>query len=285
MSNMKPLRTRLSPRQTLFCIGALVLLSCSLPFLSSPSFHQHVPQDESGNAISMTSVGPSAFASHLYRHHDSAACRPMGIRLAQASNVGQGGLVSMTVSLHLDYQACRNAVPTVVYGQGIWDKKTAQAKKALQFNYTSDESNGLFQSPWIWHVPLEHVKAGPQRYWYKIVVHQGQRVTASTPVFYFYTPPLPSSPTALALVGDLGQTENSTKTMQVSVAVCLFVDVLLPGVEESSSCLVSYLFSQATHLSGRVETSGIQSPLCDSSNYCRRFILCRLGSASMDIVV
>lgn len=165
----------------------------------------------------MTSVGPSAFASHLYRQsnddNDAAACRPMGIHLAQASNVGQGGLVSMTVSLHLDYQACRDAVPTVVYGQGVWDKKKAKAKEALQFNFTSEESNGIFQSPWIWHVPLADVKAGPQRYWYKIVVHQGQRATAWTDAFYFYTPPMPQSPTALALVGDLGQTENSTKTM------------------------------------------------------------------------
>jgi len=38
-------------------------------------------------------------------------------------------------------------------------------------------------------------------------------VLQETPTFQFKTPPKPGSPTAIALVGDLGQTTNSTKTM------------------------------------------------------------------------
>jgi hypothetical protein len=38
-------------------------------------------------------------------------------------------------------------------------------------------------------------------------------VLGETPLYSFRTPPLAQQPTSLALVGDLGQTENSTKTM------------------------------------------------------------------------
>lgn len=119
----------------------------------------------------------------------------------------------------------------------------------LQFNYTSDETkesgdsddDGIYQSDWIYHVQLPNLKAGREIYWYRIVVLEEapslpqdenngpaaapfvtQRRSLRGSVGYslgetrtwtFATPPLPASPTTLALVGDLGQTIDSTRTV------------------------------------------------------------------------
>lgn len=121
----------------------------------------------------------------------------------------------MTISSHFDYSNCPDAVPTVMYGRGFFSRATVRGKNPIHFNYTSKYSNGIFQSPWIWHIQVDNLMAGPQRYWYQILVHDGKgHQIASSEVYRFSTPPLRGSPTSLALVGDLGQTENSTKTME-----------------------------------------------------------------------
>mmetsp|Transcript_26557 Transcript_26557/g.73289 ORF Transcript_26557/g.73289 Transcript_26557/m.73289 type:complete len:433 (+) Transcript_26557:97-1395(+) len=108
----------------------------------------------------------------------------------------------------------------------------------LQFNYTSNATNTVdYHSDWIYHVTLTHLKAGVQRYWYKIrvLVHAKETknlrgripsrrsrapltrrtttVVVETPEYSVWTPPKPGQPTTLALVGDLGQTVNSSKTV------------------------------------------------------------------------
>lgn len=161
-------------------------------------------------------MGPSAFSSDLYARGDEKLCFPTGIHLAQASSVGHDERFSMTFSMNLDYASCRDAVPTVVYGKGLFTKGTVTGERATQFNYTSTKSQhvGTYQSPWIWHLPVDGLEAGRKRLWYKIVVkNERGREIAATDVYHFLTPPARHEPTSLALVGDLGQTENSTKTM------------------------------------------------------------------------
>lgn len=108
-----------------------------------------------------------------------------------------------------------------------------------------------FESDWIHHVTLSDLKAGRETYWYRIMVYtwdtnafpdqstasrqpynahalavspeqdilwaRKRKVTSllvgESKVQVLMTPPLLHQPTSLALVGDLGQTENSTKTM------------------------------------------------------------------------
>jgi hypothetical protein len=204
------------------------------------------------------------FPSHLYEtlHEPYASyrCLPKHIHLAQANNVqahDDGGdddvhmsdlRVAMTVSFSLDFKNCARAQAVVLYGRGVNGTDNTEGKvtdaKRLQFNYTSDKSNGLYQSDWIYHAELPNLKAGNERYWYRIVVEQqqpsqqqhpstdtdtrgaakddklvhlrgtsAQRVAGRTPPYVFLTPPLPGAPTTLALVGDLGQTNNSRATM------------------------------------------------------------------------
>jgi acid phosphatase type 7 len=158
--------------------------------------------------------------------------------MAQANNVDANHRISMTISFSLDYNhlECRTALPTVVYGRGFLSKYTVSAGKPLQFNYTSSVSDGLFQSNLIYHVELPNLEAGQKLYWYRIVVQQATKKyfndtrevrestrrlrtgsaslrLAETDTYRFKTPPLFHTPTSMALVGDLGQTENSSRTM------------------------------------------------------------------------
>ena len=193
---------------------------------------------DSSSLRNVPTQGPSAFPKHLYDLNNRGfACQPRRVHIAQASNVDTNNRISMTVSFSLDYnadEACRNVKPAIVYGRGFLSKHTVFAGKPLQFNYTSDESDGIFQSDFIYHVELPSLEAGLELYWYRILVTQtddnvvftastttprllrgvvhGSRV-GETNTYRFRTPPLPSSPTSIALVGDLGQTENSTRTM------------------------------------------------------------------------
>ncbi|GKY92191.1 hypothetical protein MPSEU_000190300 [Mayamaea pseudoterrestris] len=190
--------------------------------------------------------GPSsAFPPHLY-HQSSPfalerACIPKRLHLAQRSNLMKNEdddsySVNMTISFQLDFDACRNVAPIVVYGRGVWIDGTilVRADERKQFNYTSDKSQGLYKSDWIYHVELPHLQAGRVAYWYQILVKERinietdgatleqrrlrnpslpQQRIAKSNWYTFFTPPLPHMPTKLALVGDLGQTINSTKTM------------------------------------------------------------------------
>ena len=209
-------RGSMSHKPFLLCVGIILFVGVTslLQSWSYPALSLRQAASSSASTT-MTSVGVSAFPSHLYTTTTDNPCQPRGLHLAQATSVGDDGRVSMTVSLHLDYDACRDAVPTVVYGRGLFSEGTVSGKEALQFHYTSSKSNGMFQSPWIWHIRVDNLLAGPKRYWYKIVVHNDKgRQMASSEVYQFYSPPVRHSPTSLALIGDLGQTENSTKTME-----------------------------------------------------------------------
>lgn len=129
----------------------------------------------------------------------------------------------------LDFDRCGQAKPQVVYGKGLLPEGFVDGIDPLQFNYTSKETDGVFHSDFIFHVQLSNLAAGAQRYWYRIVVNEDCFLDRSPHFFYvsgvsqcrqtetkvhtFWTPPLPGKPTTLALIGDLGQTEYSTKTM------------------------------------------------------------------------
>jgi Calcineurin-like phosphoesterase/Iron/zinc purple acid phosphatase-like protein C len=202
--------------------------------------------------------------------------------------------VSVTVSFLLPSRkssstaaaACGSAMAAVVYGRDGETKpeglQLSQAPFPIQFNYTSLLSLGRYTSDYIHHITIPHLKAGMQRYWYRILVldqdedeneesiaaalllqsaaaaatatttttttsrrlasslqaaarlravqaaaaaasaadtekedenHHHPEVLGMTQDYHFWTPPLPGRPTTLALVGDLGQTVNSTKTM------------------------------------------------------------------------
>lgn len=150
--------------------------------------------------------------------------------------------LDMTVSFSLDFEKCKNATPTVWYRQGFHPETKVIPGEAIQFNYSSSiNGTDFFQSDWIYHVTLPNVKAGGHRYWYRMEVHDSnkkdssshnteaavfesgrqlqmlrgssQRLQGKTPNYSFMTAPLPNTPTAIAVVGDLGQTKNSTKTM------------------------------------------------------------------------
>lgn len=171
-------------------------------------------------------------------------CLPQHLHLAQANNVDDQDLVvSMTVSFSLDFQKCRHGRPIVLYGTMPW-KASGQVRgdRPLQFNYTSDETrenlrdeeyeNGIYHSDWIYHIQLQNLQAGRVEYWYRIIVEEVIPPTNSafvaqqrslrgslgyslgeTRSFTFKTPPLSGTATTLALVGDLGQTKNSTRTV------------------------------------------------------------------------
>jgi hypothetical protein len=160
-------------------------------------------------------------------------CQPSRIHIAQSNNADEeSNQISMTISFSLPYNQCRSTRATVVYGSGLMPEEFVVAGDPLQFNYTSSKSGGIYQSDWIHHVSLPNLKGGLERYWYRVVVedrnqeHKSlgttrrlfslrgrQHLVGETPPYVFWTPPLPNTPTSLALVGDLGQTENSTRTM------------------------------------------------------------------------
>lgn len=185
----------------------------------------------------------SAFANNLYHglqpEYRSYPCFPKRIHLSQESNVietgdGQRPEVNMTVSFSLDYKRCRNAIATVLYGRGLVSEGRAVADP-IHFNYTSAKTGENYESDLIFHVVLPHLLSGSQRYWYRIQVDLDPGMTttmsssrrlkgnneqfdvdhtsAVTPTTTFATPPLPGSPTTIALIGDLGQTDDSTVTM------------------------------------------------------------------------
>jgi hypothetical protein len=189
---------------------------------------------------------PRPFASSLYHAEQepfrSFPCLPKHIHLAQANNVDStDGTVKMTVSFTLDYTDChwQELRPFVRYAPVQNDSTAAErivvaVHPPLQFNYTSDKTHGnIFQSDWIYHFELPDVQAGAILYWYRIAVpaldvattttssprhHRSVRGSngyylGETPTYTFRSPPLPGAPTSLAMVGDLGQTQDSLQTM------------------------------------------------------------------------
>lgn len=182
----------------------------------------------------------TVFPFHLYHAqqepYKSSPCHPQRLHLAQRTNVGDNDSVAMTLSFMIDYEKCKYVQIVVAYGSG-WDERFVDATMPQQFNYSSHKSQGIFQSDWIYHVELEDLKAGSISYWYQVTVQQKLSVDQSQPKagpgeepamshtnqnkgvlgrtkrYVFRTPPLPGSPTRFAMVGDLGQTDNSARTM------------------------------------------------------------------------
>ena len=211
---------------------------------TGPNQSLSIRSQKNENHGSPEQIAKSAFPSSLYdsaqtAKRSAADCLPRGIHLSQASNVeSSDGTVNVTVSFMLDFDSCGQAKPQVVYGQGAFPEGVVEGTVPLQFNYTSKETP-QFHSDYIFHVLVPNLQAGNRKYWYEIVVQShrcshkddqplryGLRYPTSiggsascqsrrteTRVSTFWTPPLPGQATTLALLGDLGQTENSTKTM------------------------------------------------------------------------
>lgn len=169
-----------------------------------------------------------------HHHHDKkkkeSNCHPNNIHMSPANNVNwddgseSAATVQMTLSFTLSYPFCKttaNATATVFYGKVNSknnDTKIYEAKPTEQLHFDfHGYLNKKFSSNWIHHVPLPKLQAGLERYWYKIQI--GYLVDGSTPavvssaIHTFLTPPMPSSPTRMALVGDWGGTEDSVETM------------------------------------------------------------------------
>jgi acid phosphatase type 7 len=174
-----------------------------------------------------TNLEESAFPHHLYHQlktpYQDFKCLPKHIHISQASDVDLNFEISITVSFTLNFFHCQHAVPHVLFGRS-WQAEQREEGMRTQFNFTSSRSGENYNSDWIFHVILPNLQAGSHEYWYRIVVEHTTTfsetnrrlrgiVTETTPSLKFKTPPLPTSPTSIALLGDLGQTVNSTKTM------------------------------------------------------------------------
>lgn len=179
---------------------------------------QDEPKEEKD--FDTVSLEGSAFDTDLYHvlkePYKSFLCMPTHIHTSQESNVDITGKVNMTVSFTLDYESCAHVKPYVVV-----KRKKYTAPERLQFNFTSTTTGEFYASDWIFHVSLPHLQAG-RTHDYSIQVHEENlrqlrnfdgAVIASSPKFSLVTPPLPHTPTTIAIVGDLGQTHNSTLTM------------------------------------------------------------------------
>jgi hypothetical protein len=176
----------------------------------------------------------SAFPMNRYlllqEPYRSYPCLPRRIHLSQASDVDDNDKVSMTVSFSLDYHQCQHVTPYVHYTAYHSDGESSEKRQAtafpLQFNYTSEKDGEYFVSDWLYHVVLTDLLAETLYEYYIEVEKDGTNTTstlsrrrrllqvvAHTPTLSFRTPPLRSSPTTIAVVGDVGQTINSTLTM------------------------------------------------------------------------
>jgi Calcineurin-like phosphoesterase len=211
---------------------ALAIISCARSlYASTESFLLDETTDAGSELLGSQMTFPLGWEQAANTgHFRSFPCQPKHIHLAQASNVNDG-LYSVTVSFSLDYESCQHGRPRVFYGRNKSPSPNSVAgSHPLQFNYTSDNTDGMYQSDWIYHIELPSLQAGLQKYWYRIVVEEsatGATRTSThrslrgsngyylgeTKTYTFLTQPLPGSPTSLALVGDIGQTENSMRTL------------------------------------------------------------------------
>ena len=207
----------------------LVLLAFLYPKLSRVSWNPSQLCDipENGRLQLPEDSNEKHQRCHPKTSSDVQYCSPRKLHISQADDVNENHTVSMTVSFSVPFE-CRDVDPSVVYGQQTAlphpGKVARPNHPPLQFNYSSSKTDGsIYRSDWIYHIRLPNLEAGMKKYWYRITVNPGQVeperprrlgvVRSETSVYVFSTPPLPHSPTSLALVGDLGQTENSTKTM------------------------------------------------------------------------
>eukprot|EP00546_Thalassionema_frauenfeldii_P017545 CAMPEP_0178897234 /NCGR_PEP_ID=MMETSP0786-20121207/1631_1 /TAXON_ID=186022 /ORGANISM="Thalassionema frauenfeldii, Strain CCMP 1798" /LENGTH=526 /DNA_ID=CAMNT_0020567757 /DNA_START=149 /DNA_END=1726 /DNA_ORIENTATION=- len=224
----------------LLILGVLLNSECLLPLQKTTNL---------GNQpLSLSLQEKTAFDKNLYHQYQfpfiSYSCLPQHIHLSQASNINDNdAAVDMTISFELDFSQCQNlpSPPYIIYGkqqpQNYWKLLLLQnerqvAGSPLRYNFTSSLSGEYFESNWIYHVTLPNL-VPHQEYWYQIIVPttanfdglhlqttpslfnlRGLRsLGGKSPVLHFRTPPTSTTPTSIALVGDIGQTLNSTKTM------------------------------------------------------------------------
>jgi hypothetical protein len=185
--------------------------------------------------VSIPAAAPSpASAFDITEYHAlqepyrSYPCLPRRIHTSQNNDVNESNRISMVVSFMLDYKHCKHVTPTVHYSRDGGTKKKTATASPLHFNYTSSITGEYFESDWLYHVILPNLKAD-SRYTYSISVDKASfddsmttallaqrrlsQQVAETPTLSFQTPPLRGSPTTIALLGDLGQTIESTMTM------------------------------------------------------------------------
>lgn len=196
-----------------YCIVAWLWTGWKAGSIHAPTLKSAFPAEEYDNNV------------HQY------PCQPRRLHLAQATNVDRNHKLNMTLSFSLDSACSHSIVPVVRYGQSFLSQREVRATDPpLQFQYTSEHSNGVFVSDLIYHIVLTDLEAGSRLYWYQILVLQTGTVSlmassrralrpvvdailGETATYRFKTPPLAGQPTAIALVGDLGQTVNSSRTM------------------------------------------------------------------------
>jgi hypothetical protein len=231
-------------------VGLLLILGLSRPPL--PSKDGKLRSSEDAPHTYMHDGLPTAFPDNYYTPV-TATCQPLRMHIAQRTNVktvstssstskttarnvrdkkeelpSESYTVDMTVSFTLAYDTCVDKEVLVSYGRGTTTEGVVVVPDPpLQFNYTSELSDGLYMSDWIYHVELPSLAAGLQQYWYTIEVWEEstpftltplpetseylrqvsteRRQLACTEQTTFVTPPLPGKPTTLALIGDLGQ--------------------------------------------------------------------------------
>ena len=162
-----------------------------------------------------------------FQNTTNSTCSPRGIHLALRSDVNDDLTVSMTVSFFLPFLPCRDARPLVRYGKKFLEHDAhtlAHVPDPLHLEYASRMTgNRTFLSPWVYHVELSRLEAGNRDYWYRIDVVEDALAQDQLSVLnksnitigeihYFRTPPLPGSPTSIAIVADLGDTMISHRT-------------------------------------------------------------------------
>lgn len=229
----------------MLCISSVHALSASIfpaMRLFGDEEQDGTMDDEEEGADIPATLEESAFDTELYHvlqePYASYKCLPSNLHLSQTTDIDPSTeTFSYTISFTLDRDHCKNVLPKVLYGESGTEPREATAER-IKFDFTSSTTNEHFESDWIYHVEMTGLKAGLLKYTYQIVVvdddddeeaiefavaaKKRQRgllrgkprlYLAETPLYTFTTAPLPSSPTTIALVGDLGQTTDSTKTM------------------------------------------------------------------------
>ncbi|CAB9517366.1 Zn(2+) purple acid phosphatase [Seminavis robusta] len=162
-------------------------------------------------------LSDSAFSLDQYKTlleepYRSYPCQPKRIHISQLNNVHEIpfppdetnfhnqstlAVVSMTISFMLDHDNCADAKPKITCRQGF------------HRNFRPAKDKKKQQEATVGTTAHEMLRLGRRR----AAAAESKIVVGATPEYSFVTPPLPHTPTAIALVGDLGQTVNSTKTM------------------------------------------------------------------------
>lgn len=185
-------------------------------------------------------------------YNDRNGCYPTHVHLALADERNHGMTLSFSIPSSRIHHECDPSYTqisieygTIIQPSGKEDNDISDSSiievdpaSAIQYDSTSVLTNEYYTSDWIYHVPLIDL-IPDTKYWYSIHVKQLNgsildSITAESrrnlrrPLFeherdaytliktrktYFQSAPIPQTRTKIAVVGDLGQTYNSTVTM------------------------------------------------------------------------